>query len=176
MLPGFASIESTKPASSGEVAKRLLSARAVASPFGSGSPGGSDKDSLRLGRRYEALVHERVEPLVRERALYRRGPWFEYQFAGERLRFCQPDAVMETPECIVVVEVKLRHHEGAWRKLRNVYQPVIQRLFPKLPVNVLEVTSAYDPHVSIPEPVVLLDDVCAAFSPRNDFMVLPWKL
>lgn len=59
----------------------------------------------------------------------RLGPWFRYVEAG-KARYCQPDALVvpaDPERPIIILEVKLTYTPiKAARKMRNLYQPVVE--------------------------------------------------
>jgi hypothetical protein len=53
----------------------------------------------------------------------------------------QPDFVLEYPDRVLVLEAKLSFREGAIRKLRTVYGPLVSRLYPDKLVVLVQVTA-----------------------------------
>lgn len=109
----------------------------------------------RRGRRADGLRYEKKanEHLCSLSDLYLPGPWIIYVVAGKPY-WCQPDGLnLDYKRGVVtIVEVKLNHTAEAI-KLRDVYEPVVRRIFqrPQWGVKLVEVTRWYDPDVPFPE-------------------------
>lgn len=74
----------------------------------------------------------------------------------------------------VIFEVKYSHSRDAWHQLRELYQPVLSRLVPDIPIEVVEVTRYFDPAVPLPEECVLLSTPAEALALRGRFGILSW--
>jgi hypothetical protein len=110
------------------------------------------------GLKYEKKVLDYLEdessfPLLRS-------PWLEFEEASGRRRWCQPDGLLLDiwGGRIIVVEVKYQHTSNAWWQLRQLYLPVLRRLFGEYVLHPLEICKWYDPAQPFPEPVSLLPD------------------
>jgi hypothetical protein len=109
--------------------------------------------------------------------LYVPGPWFRYKELGkETVRWCQPDGLLFIPlqSRIIIVETKLQHTADAWWQLRQLYLPVVAKMFPANGWNysVIEVTRWYDRDTKFPERVKMCPDVLSA--EPGDFGVHIW--
>lgn len=113
------------------------------------------------GIRYERKVHERLELLYGDR--YMASPWLKF-FAEGKWRWCQPDGLLFDLKRgrITIVEVKYQHTSDAWWQVRQLYQPVLEQIFPKnlWEYDACEVVKWYDPVTLFPERVVLAQEVC----------------
>lgn len=116
----------------------------------------------RSGRRAEGLRYEKKaqEMLCTRTDLYLPGPWIKY-FAAGKACWCQPDGLHFDflRGVITVVEIKLTHTAEAV-KLSDLYQPVVQKLFPPhlWRVRLVEITRWYDPDVKFPGALCLCGD------------------
>ena len=86
-------------------------------------------DFQKKGIRYERLAGKRLASSYGGGFTVRLGPWVTYK-TGSKPRFCQPDGLVEGPDCCVVVEFKLSHRPEAEAKLRNFYLPILSLLYP----------------------------------------------
>lgn len=127
----------------------------------------------RQGIQYEKAVHEYLGVMFGD--FYLPNPWLKF-FTEGKWRWCQPDGLIFRPDQgrIVIVEVKYQHTADAWFQVRQLYQPLIQAIFPPRlwAVDAVEVVKWYDPLTIFPERVVL------ASSPDLDnpaFKVHIWK-
>ena len=80
-------------------------------------------------------------------------PWL--RFHNGQSKWCQPDGLLIDVKRgrITIVEFKLRHTSDAWYQVRELYEPVVRRLFPwpgwEFPA--LEIVCWFDPHIPFPE-------------------------
>lgn len=105
------------------------------------------------------------------------GPWLRYKELGkESIRWCQPDGLLFLPlmSRIVILETKLQHTPDAWWQLRQLYLPVIARMFPPSmwSYSIVEVVRWYDRDTAFPERVKLCADVLSC--EPGDFGVHIW--
>jgi hypothetical protein len=82
------------------------------------------------GLAYERKVAKAVAALVPEGTQVRHGPWIEYVARSGRKRYAQPDLVLELPDRIVLVEVKLTHRLDISSKIRRFYRRLLRMLYP----------------------------------------------
>ena len=112
------------------------------------------------GVRYEKKVQAYLLSTYAEK--YVDSPWLRF-YSGGKWRWCQPDGLLiDLPAgTITIVEVKYQHTPDAWWQVRQLYQPVLQVLFPERlwTFHACEVVKWYDPAVLFPERVVLAQDV-----------------
>lgn len=110
--------------------------------------------------RYEKKVQEFLGQLYGDR--YLANPWLKF-FSDGRWRWCQPDGLLLDPRKgrITIVEVKYQHTPDAWWQVRQLYQPVLEAMFPaKLwAFDACEVVRWYEPWTVFPERVVLAQEV-----------------
>lgn len=114
------------------------------------------------GIRYEKKVHLLNEERFGER--YVASPWFRFQeLGGERVRWCQPDAILFNLEegTITIVECKLQHTSDAWWQLKWLYLPVLSKAFPGTlwEFRLIEVVKWFDPATAFPEKVKMRADI-----------------
>ena len=62
------------------------------------------------------------------------GPWIEYTARSGRPRYAQPDVVIEFPDRVVLVEVKLTHRPDIDTKLHRFYRRLARMLYPETKV------------------------------------------
>jgi len=123
------------------------------------------------GARYErqvlSIFSERYD------GQFRRTPVIRFH-DGMHHRSIIPDGIIfPTPNFVVIVEIKYQHMPEAWWQLRRLYQPVLQTMYPRSSICVLEVCRSFDPHTPFPEPTVLVDEDSSFLS--SSFQVLRWK-
>lgn len=125
------------------------------------------------GIEYEAkaqqyLVHEYGKA-------YQQGPWFSYTDDEEKLKFCQPDGLLLSPHknLITIIEIKLNHTMDAWFQLRELYLPVVAKLFPTWEIATCEVVRWFNGDMSGPVPLQLIRYVDLARP--NQFAVHIWN-
>lgn len=122
-----------------------------------------------VGIRYEREVQEYLSLLALGRAdlVYLNGPWLEFSCAGEKRRWCQPDAViLNTALGLgIVQEVKYQHTPDAWRQLTQLYVPVLKVVYPQIKAwGMVEIVNWHDPQITFPEPYEFTPD---PFTVRN---------
>lgn len=108
------------------------------------------------GVRYEKLVQEYLHGLYGD--CYIPNPWLKF-FTGGAWRWCQPDGILFDFKrgILTIVEVKYQHTSDAWWQVRQLYQPVLEHLFPTRlwQYQFCEIVKWYDPATLFPEPTVL---------------------
>jgi hypothetical protein len=89
------------------------------------------------------------------------GQWFQYELANKRMKFCQTDGLLFTPEQrkVLIVEFKYKHTVNAYRQLEEKYVPVVRKLFPRWSISTVEIVKWYDPSTPYPVPVSLKKDI-----------------
>jgi len=128
--------------------------------------------SQRAGARYERQFLDHFEKKFGP--TFRRSPLIHFCDASG-YRTCVPDAVYrENALSVVVFEIKYQHMPEAWWQLRKLYEPVVQRVFPKCHVSVIEVCRSFDPTTPFPETVRLIPDLNSCLSSK-EFQVFRWK-
>jgi hypothetical protein len=140
--------------------------------FRDGDSGSLMTDAQLAGLRYEKKVKD---ALVVHFPKVEVGPWIEFRDAFG-LRRCQPDAILLDP--LVVVEVKNHHDVRAWWQLRQLYAPVVEKLFGRCPA-VCEIVSSFDPAVPWPEatkPFFVFDEFYRWLQEPTGFAVFQWRL
>ncbi len=111
------------------------------------------------GKKGEGNRYERKAQAYLQESLgiqYVPGPWFRFRsYASDKWRFCQPDGLLiDIPTGrITIVEIKLKHTAVAWWQVRQLYEPVLQSLFPSAlwSFAACEVVRWYDPDTPFPE-------------------------
>ena len=109
---------------------------------------------------------------------YVASPWFTFiSNGGAKRKWCQPDGLLIDIRngLITIVEVKLRHTSDAWWQTRQLYLPVLQRLFGTLmwKYNILEIVRWYDADTLFPERYKLAAEIGGL--PVGKFGVHIWK-
>lgn len=56
------------------------------------------------------------------------GQWFSFQDANGH-GYCQPDILIVTEDLVFILECKLTFTEWAWPQLRELYKPVVEKVF-----------------------------------------------
>ena len=104
-------------------------------------------DAQRAGVRYERQVHEFLRALWP--SSYRPGPWYEFGDASG-FRRCQPDGLLLQSGTAVIFEVKIRHTEGSYYQLHDLYAPVIRAAHRPKKVLLCTIVKSYDPSAPYP--------------------------
>ena len=117
----------------------------------------------RQGKIYEHKVHGYLERRAGDRFLPE--PWLQYmEYSDGPVRYCQPDGIICDVQAgtITPVEVKLKHTEGSFWQLRELYLPVLQAVFgPDWSYPLLTVVRWYDPFIPYPVEPALAPDPLA---------------
>lgn len=111
-----------------------------------------------LGIKYEAKAQDALGERYGRR--YYRSPWLRYKTQHDpRVRWCQPDGVLFTPETnrITIIEFKYNHTELAWWQMFRLYKPVLERVFEaeRYDIACCEVVKWFDPAAKMPMPTKL---------------------
>lgn len=128
------------------------------------------KGNAGRGMKYERQTHqhlmERFPPLPSS-PMYLPSRWIRFRTSDPRerdWRWAQPDGLLLDLDrsLVTIIEVKLRHNQGAWWGLRRLYEPLIRKMFgPRWSFAVCEVCRWYDPAVPWPEPFTLVRNPAA---------------
>lgn len=114
-----------------------------------------------LGVKYERKAQTWLSGIYHNR--YMPSQWLRYRGGDGKIRWCQPDGVLNEPETktLTIVEIKYSHTETAWWQLFKLYLPVLERLFDGYgyEFRCVEVCRWYDPSVRCPQPVRLRDSL-----------------
>ena len=106
-------------------------------------------------------------------------PWIAFATVREAsFRHCQPDFLLETPDAILLCEIKLSHTLDAFWQLEHLYGPVVSQLFPEKLLRKIEITRSFDPAILFPKPMRLFFSFEQILrTPGNSAIeVLQWKL
>lgn len=119
------------------------------------------RGKAREGLKYEKLVHKEFDK--RYSSSYVPSLWLEYETALDSyLHRCQPDGLLFNFPAgkIIVIEIKLKHTKQAFFQLRNLYLPVLAKMFPPNLWELVpcEVVKWFDPNTPFPIPVQLCRD------------------
>lgn len=135
-------------------ASNLLYVQDCANPFTRRS---KSSRVQRSGLAYERKVKEMLRRRFGDRANL--GQWFKF-FDGYRTRYCQPDAIVQEEEGILIVEIKLRFSDLAWWQLKELYLPVVRKYFRVPSCRLLCLCKSFDPNaaVCLPEIIPLIDN------------------
>lgn len=114
------------------------------------------------GMRYERKVQRYLFDIYPHH--YIASPWITFEKTkGAKRIWCQPDGLLIDIRfgLITVVEIKLRHTSDAWWQTRQLYLPVVQRLFGTLmwEYNILEIVRWYDADTLFPERYKLCPEI-----------------
>ncbi|MAH46428.1 hypothetical protein CMI37_11390 [Candidatus Pacearchaeota archaeon] len=118
---------------------------------------------MRYERKAQAYVDEAAA------GNYVPSPWLRFlsrvseSNTETELRWCQPDGVLIDifTGQITIVEFKLQHTSEAWFQTRQLYEPVLQSIFPTglWAYSVVEIVCWMDPDVAFPERFSFLPDI-----------------
>lgn len=90
---------------------------------------------------------------------YLPNPWIKFE-GQAGIKWCQPDGLLFDLEAglLTIVEVKYQHTTDAWWQLRELYEPVVRKLFPQKlwRIVVLEYVKWFDPSVPWPEDIQMV--------------------
>ena len=128
------------------------------------------------GMRYEKKVQRYLLDTFPHH--YIASPWFTFEKNdGAKRIWCQPDGLLIDIRAglITIIEVKLRHTSDAWWQTRQLYLPVVRRLFgtSRWDYNILEIVRWYDPDTLFPERYKLCPEI--GNLPVDKFGVHIWK-
>lgn len=137
---------------------------------------GREKGSKRRGLLYQARVESYLESSVSGKWVLINGPWIEYVDTAKKVRLAQPDILAINVEVgkLVIVEIKLSRVALAWWQLNAKYRPLIQQLFPKWDIALLEVVSQVYA-VAVPENVRLVHSLDAAQPGETSLMQVAYN-
>ncbi len=79
--------------------------------------------------------------------LFLKNRWFAYKTEGKHhWQYAEMDGIIIVPEelRVLIVEVKLKHSNLAYRQMNNLYRPILQHLQPVWRVDMLEVVRYCD--------------------------------
>lgn len=93
------------------------------------------------GRWHEYKMHLEFERVYGE--WYLPSPWFNFR-THYGWRYCQADGLLFMPDGrLIICEAKLQHTPKAFKQLSTIYRPVVESLFPRWDVCLLEVVRWY---------------------------------
>ena len=142
---------------------RAFNESAIQSAHFCEAPAFSLRSRPRKGRKAEGIRFETKAQAYLEgkSEFYLASPWIIF-IADGKPHWCQPDGILLDPEAgiLTIVEIKYSHCAEAHRQLRQVYAPVLGRIFPPhlWTFRLVELVKWYDPGVAFPEPVALCPD------------------
>lgn len=130
------------------------------------------------GIRYEEKAQAHI--LSEKPDRYVPSPWFRFRNKGrKKFYFCQPDGLHFdfTRGLITIVEIKLQHTSNAWWQTRRLYEPVLQKVFPKSLWNfaILEVVKWFDPDIAFPEHYNFIKDLTFNEIKPGEFHLHIWN-
>lgn len=113
-----------------------------------------------MGLRYEKKVQEILQRTYKDQ--YSAGRWIKFISQGDKSpRWCQPDGfILDIQKLkILLIEIKLKHCNLAWRQLSELYAPVLLKALPfdtsNYSLSTCEITHWYDPSTQTEVPAVL---------------------
>lgn len=109
------------------------------------------------GLRYQKKVEEFFAEHVKDPWVDLPGMWIEYLAKEGKVCYAQPDILFVNPEQgkIIIGEIKLSRVPDAWWQLNRKYKPLIEKLFPRWRIGLLEITATVY-NVVVPEDVTLV--------------------
>lgn len=130
----------------------------------------------KVGLRYEAEFHK----FARAMSLGKYTTFEHHQLSFQDdtgWRACRPDGVLMVGGTLYIFEVKIRHTTDAWWQLHHLYKPVLQIVFPKLPIVCIEVCRSFDPMVDFPGTTrpIGMTDLPLREPPGVDTLIMVWK-
>lgn len=119
--------------------------------------------AYRRGIVYERKALDRLESEVSSipESVFLRSPWIEY-IDDNGKHWCQPDAVgwsARSAPAGFVWEVKYKHCAEAWFQIWRLYIPVLERIYPSIKWQGIEVVKWFDASISFPEQFELSDSI-----------------
>lgn len=123
-------------------------------------PRGSRADGVRYEAKAQEYLRKTLAPATEgsdssQSLELLSSPWLVYKSGNReaRDRFCQPDALLINSERkhITIVEIKLQHTAAAWWQVRQLYEPVLRRIYTNYSFSALEIVKWLDPSVAFPE-------------------------
>lgn len=135
-----------------------------------------------VGLKYEAKAHDYIARQVAEQDVIgltaMASPWIVFRSEGDhadRVRYCQPDHLILdlAKKCVTIVEIKLQHCQEAHQQVRQLYEPVVKKLYPSWTIAALELVQWHDPHTPFPESYYFEPNVLACQADR--FAVHIWN-
>lgn len=117
---------------------------------------GNVKGSMRRGLLYQDRVTDYLDTQIEGIA----GPWFRYSNGVKPPRYAQPDWLGFDFErgFLYIAEIKLTRVTNAWWQLNRLYKPIVQKVFPKWDIVLLEVSTTADV-LMLPEEVKVVHKV-----------------
>lgn len=109
------------------------------------------------GLRYEKKAQEYLEKQLEQGQDLEliQSPWLVFKSGdrNSRDRFCQPDSLLVdlSNRHITIIEIKLQHTASAWWQVRQLYEPVLRRIYTNYTFSALEIVKWLDPDVAFPE-------------------------
>jgi hypothetical protein len=131
----------------------------------------------RAGEIYERQAHEVLQA---RSEYYTPAPWiaFKSELSGPRVRFCQPDGLLLDFKHgkLILIEIKLLHSQRAWWQTRQLYEPVLRKIFtPDIwEYAICEVARYIDPRTEFPEEFDFVSDPTSVQAGR--FGVCPFMV
>lgn len=145
---------------------RIPAGNVVEAKYASRAPLFKLPDNMTLARKqgvkYEAKAQDYIancvakvgEPSPHLKLI--QSPWLVFRSEHDRPdyeRYCQPDAIIidEWQRKLTIVEVKLQHCIDAHFQIRQLYEPVLRKMYPGYEFAAVELVQWHDPHVAWPE-------------------------
>lgn len=143
-------------------------------PFINSSPIPTLTKVQKSGIRYEKRAQDHLGKLCASSGIYTCvcNPWLMFRRQGElssNVNFCQPDVLLisRTDRKIIIGEIKVSHTADSWRQLRQLYEPVLRRIYSQqTEFCFLEICKWLDPHTSFPETFYYAENVLDAETNR----------
>lgn len=100
------------------------------------------------------------------------GQWIAYSTNDSNPgypRFCQTDAILLFEKRLVVIEVKLTHKPEAEEKLRFLYGPAAQKIWPREELSLVQITKNLEAGDEAPTEITQLPSL------KEDYTLIHWR-
>lgn len=98
---------------------------------------------------------------------------------SKKAYYCQPDGLDFDFDkgLITIVEFKLQHTSNAWWQTRELYEPVVRKIFPSSlwEIAIVEIVKWFDPDAAFPERYNFVKDLSFSTVKPNEFHLHIWN-
>lgn len=134
-------------------------------------------ETQKQGLRYEKRVQEHLRELCLKTVPALDGwkclcnQWLLYRsrhMDATALAVCQPDCLLinHDRKKVIIAECKLSHTGDSWKQLRQLYEPVVRKIFPSSEISLIEICKWFDPHSPFPESFYYEENILMAQAGR----------
>lgn len=132
------------------------------------------KGSKRRGLLYQERVVGFLEENAPEEWVPLAGPWFEFvDTTGHQYAQADWMAIDVVRGFICLVEIKLNRVPDAWWQLNRLYGPLVQQLFPKFEIGMLEIATT-PCSFATPAPVEIVSSLTQVEPYKTKFLRVPY--